>query len=353
MKLFLYIIMLSPASLLAQTAGQTAVQRPTAARAFPPSARLVRNEKELLHAAASTARGSLNILIDRVITVNGGVYFPPSQSIVRLIGVTPQAAIRFNMVFDGNWKRRRPIGENGLEFHCRQAIIRGLQFTGYETLGAAIKGHTTELLDVSACYFHDIGTKQFPHKVNPPRTASDTLYNQCIAATNMAKGHISIVDCSFKRCVLNNHSWSHCLYISARSVLVAGNRFVECGNAFAVGSDVSGASNNVFGNEVISPQAVLDRRGVMRPTYIGDLRPRDFTAFMFNRFEGVFNLPWTGHSRAARHLVDFNDYQGMTYTGTWAADTGKGVWIPWETWRANGFDNHSSPPKPKTTLPND
>jgi len=351
MKPFLFtMITLIPSGLLAEVSEQSPGQHPAMARTLPPSTRLVTNEKELQVVAASTVKGDLNILVDRAITVNRMIYFPKSESIVRLIGVTPTAAIHFNMAFNGNLEAS---GTCGISFHCRQAIIRGLQFSGYEARGSAIKGHTTELLDVSACYFHDIGIIQYPHEEKPPWSSKNTVYNQCIGAHNMAKGHISVVGCLFKRCVLNNHSWSHCLYISARSVLVTNNRFIECGNVFQIGSDVPGASNNVFGNEVIRPQAVMDRRGVMRQTYIADLRPDDFTAFMFNKFDGPFDGPWTGHPRAGRHLVDFNDYQGMTYAGSWAADTGRRVLIPWETWRTYGFDNHSSPPeKKKDSSPN-
>lgn len=349
MKLYptLCVLVLLPAPpgvALAQPVSQPARQPiPVAAERLPPSTILVTDEVSLRAAAARTRRASLNILIDRPITVNHVVFFPDSRSIVRLIGVSKQAAIRFNMIFDGNWNRFR--GENGLEFHCRQAILRGIELSGYEYLGCAVKAHVTELLDVSDCTFREIGTRQFPHKVDPPTTASDTLYNQCIAAPKIRDGHVSVVNCRFYQCAQNNYSWSHCVYVSARSVLIVGNDFEKCGNPFAVGGYVAEASNNIFGNEVTDPWEVRDRWGVKRPTYLGELDVEDRTAFMFNRISGRHHHAWYAHLDPQRQLVDFNDYSGMAYTGYWAAAVTRKRRLSWDQWRELRHDNHSMAPE--------
>lgn len=312
---------------------------------LPPSTVLITDEASLRRAAQQSTSSDLNLLFDRKIVVTRQVSFPPSRSIVRLIGVNNEAAIHFDMKFDGNWRNPKFAAQNGLQFNCRQAILRGIRFSGFEWQGAAIKGHTKELLDVSDCDFVDIGTIQFPHKRTPPKGSRDTIYNQCVAAHEMTGGHVSIVNCRFQRCVLNNRRWSHCLYVSARSVLITGNRFEACGNAIAAGGKVPGASNNIFGNVIVDGAKVEDPRGRRLPTYLGYLNEMDSTVFMFNEVTGHYREPWMGHPNSAHQLIDFNNYAGMTYQSSFATDTGKGAYIKLDAWRSRGFDNHSTPPK--------
>lgn len=313
--------------------------------AVSDTAVLVRNEDELRAAAARAARGDLNILIDGVITVRRGVYFSARDSIVRLMGTRENAGIRFDMVFDGNWANPGFRTDNGIHFNCRQAIVRGLTFSGYEWSGAVIKGHCTELLAVTKCRFFDIGRKQYKPRREPPADSSDWLYNHCIAAHEMNAGHISVTDCEFERCVWSSWAWSHCMYISARSVLVSGNRFIECGNPFAVGGQVRGASVTILDNEVLRPHAGPDQRKTQRFAFFASLDTADLTAIAFNRLEGQFECPWTGQPNPPRHLVDYNDYSGAVVGGGWAADTTRGKYFGWEDWQRAGFDRNSRPPK--------
>lgn len=318
-----------------------------AADKLPKSTLLVTTEDELRAAARLSERVDLNVLFDRTITVRGGLAFPESNTILRLIGVNEQAGIHFDMVFDGNWNDSRFRFTNGLELRSRQVIIRGMRFSGYEWGGSAIKGHVKELLDISDCTFEDIGTKQFPHRVDPPQEAGDTLYNQVISAQKKADGHVSIVNCRFNRCIHNNHRWSHCLYLSARSVLVTGNTFEDCGNVFGIGGQVDGASNNIFGNTILRPHPQLHpRSGKDTPPYLAGLGT-DSVVYMFNRIDGEHYRPWTGQPDPNTHLIDFNNYQNMTYTGQWAANTATRVYIDWQQWRQMGFDVHSDAPTSK------
>ncbi len=309
-------------------------------------------EDGLRRAAVLSADRDVNILIDREIVVTGQIEFPRSESIVRLVGVTPQAGIRFDMRFNGDWAAPKLVNgrlyhQNGLRFDSRQVIIRGLRFSGYETLGAAIKGHQKELLSISDCVFADIGTIQFPPKVVPPAKADDALYNQVIGSHERTEGHISVANCRFERCALNNRDWSHCVYVSARSVVIADNLFDGCGSTFGTGATTNG-SVNTFGNHVLHPAEVEDRRGVQRPTYLGGLGPGN-VAFMLNNIAGRMASPiWTGRPDPAMHLVDFNDYGDLTYSGHWAQETGVKK-IDWPEWQSLGFDRRSSTPHKNQT----
>ena len=319
------------------------------AEALPASTLLVTNESQLHAAARLSARTDINILVDRLITIRQPVYFPRSNAVVRLIGVTDDAGIHFDMKFSGDWKSVKAAKHNGLKFNCRQAVIRGLRFSGFEWYGAAIKGHVSSLLDVSDCDFEDIGVMRYSPRVAKPRTADDAITTQCIAAHRLDGAHVSVVDCRFRRCALGAYSWSHCLYISAGSVTVVGNRFTNCGNPFAIGGNGSKGTNNIFGNIVESPGRVVDRNGAERPPYLCKLDDTGRTAFMFNTISGLYSIPWTGTPIPSRHIVDFNDYQAMNYARSWAADTHRGVSASYEQWRRMGFDNHSRPPRAVST----
>lgn len=309
---------------------------------LPASTLLVTNEAQLRGAARLSARTDINILIDRVIVTTGGISFPKSDSIVRILGVGDSAGIRFDMRFNGDWSDPAFRARNGLELHCRQAIIRGITFSDYEWLGSAIKGHVRELLDISGCTFENIGTIQFPHKKEPPKTADDTLYNQVIGAHHLWTAHVSISKCVFSNCALNNHRWSHCIYSSARSVTVADNLFSQCGNPFALSGGKGRGGNVVIGNRITDPRPVEDAYGVVRPPYLASVAAGTPAVYVFNKIEGRFSNPWTGHPDPAIHLIDFNDYSQMSFTRAWASDTGRGVSLSIDQWRDLGFDVHSA-----------
>jgi hypothetical protein len=336
----------------AATAGDEPTGRiPVDVRQLPSSAILVTNEAQLRAAARLTESTSINILIDRRIILHEGVTFPTSESIVRIIGVGDDAHIEFAFGFSGDWGDATAKPENGLSLNCRQAVLRGLTFSGYDALGSAIKGETEELLDISDCTFRDIGTKRFAPKVAHPRQSQDAFCNQCIGAHKMAHGHISITNSRFINCIHSSHQWSHVIYCSARSVSILGNRFERCGNPFAVGGKLGVSGINIFGNTVVEPALQpLPSSGREEAAYIAGLHG-DFVAFLFNTFQGEFYRPWTGHPRSRLHLIDFNDYSGAVYKGAWAADLDKQEYITFEQWRARGFDNHSRPPREKTNEP--
>lgn len=297
----------------------------------------VRSEADLRAAAWASRLGDVNLVFDSTITVTGTVTFPQSESIVRLVGTTPLAGINFAMRFDGDWSTLKPA--NGIEFRCRQAIVHGMRFTGFEFSGSVLKAHGCQLLSVSDSIFANIGRIQYPHRADPPLTASNTIYNSCINTHSMP-GHVSIVNCRFNRCIHNNHRWSHVLYLSADSVLVTGNTFSDCGNVFSVG----GASVHLLGNRIIDPHEQLHpTAGRELPPYLAGLGPGN-AAFAFNQISGDHYRPITGQPNPATHWIDFNDYSAMRYTGQWAANTAQGFYILWPNWLQMGFDVHSKPP---------
>lgn len=312
---------------------------------LPASTLLVTNEDQLRGAARLSGHTDINILIDRKIVSKGGIVFPKSNSVVRVLGVGESAEIHFDMRFDGNWSAAGFRSTNGFEFHCRQAIMRGVIVSGYEWLGSAIKGHVSELLDISKCRFEDIGTIQFPHKTTPPKIASDTLYNQVIGAHHLWTAHVSISNCVFVRCALNNHRWTHCIYTSAGSVSVTDNVFSNCGNPFCVSGGNRRGGNLVCGNKVKDPRPVEDANGIVRPPFLAIIAADCPAVFAFNEIHGLFSSPWTGQPDPTIHYVDFNDYSEMSYTRAWASDTGRGVSLSFEQWRDGGFDVHSSAPR--------
>ncbi|MFO0973681.1 MAG: hypothetical protein U1A27_09620 [Phycisphaerae bacterium] len=305
----------------------------------------VASEAELRAAAARSERESVNIVIDSAITVRHGVYFPPSESIVRLTGVTPEASLTFEMAYGSAAAARDHREENGLEFHCRQAIVTGLTLHGYDKRGALLKGHTRELLYVGHCTFEGVGTRQYPLAAAAARNAEETVCNHCIAAHELRQAHVSVVNCTFRRCALSAQRWSHCVYVSARSVVVMGNKFDECGNPFSIGGSAPGASVTVIGNEVSHPQATPGADGRVHAAFMASLTESDFAAYVGNRFAGRFETPWTGQPTAGLHWVDYNDYGAAAVAGPWGAHTGRGEWIGWEKWRSMGFDGHSTPPR--------
>lgn len=317
------------------------------AKLLPASSVTVTSEAELTAAIRRAMTRDLNVIIDRPIKVTGAIYMPRCDTIVRLIGIGQNAGIEFEISFDGNWRGPLARSTNGIELNCAQAFLRGLTFSGFNGGGAAIKGSVSQLLDISHCRFVDIATKRFEPRVAQPQEAQDTWYNHCVAAHDLPDAHISITDCVFERCAWNE-LWSHCLYLSARSVVVNDNLFTDCGSALRIAAGrVRGSSVTIFGNTIERPHEVANRQGKSRieQPYLCDLNPEYFTAFVLNRVCGEYYRPWTGAPRPNRHLVDFNDYSQMAYREafSWGADTGVGKWIAWEQWQGMGFDRNSVP----------
>lgn len=303
----------------------------------------VTSEAELRKALARVADGDVNVLIDRPVVVRRPVYAAGPTRVVRLMGTTREAGIRFDMVFSGRWEREPQERGNGIEIAARQVVIRGLAFSGYDQRGSALKFDVGELLDISRCRFEDIAAKQFPPRRPDPKSADDVLCNNVIGSHEQRTAHISVSNCEFRRCTLSNQRWSHCLYVSARSVSVTDNRFIQCGNPLQIGSNVAAGAISVFGNTIEQPIATPGAQKSKEPAFLAALYPTSNSVYAFNTIAGTWKTPWTGHPRRGLHLVDYNDYDGATIEGPWGADTGIGKWISWAQWREMGFDGHSKP----------
>jgi hypothetical protein len=175
-----------------------------------------------------------------------------------------------------------------------------------------------------------------------PQTANDVVNSQCIAAHGRTNAHVSVVNCSFTRCA-SNTIWSHCVYVSARSVLISGNSFIYSGAIFRLGENLAGSSANVLNNRVESPATVVHRGGVKVQPYLFQFSPNDYSIFANNTVAGAFNNPFIGRPRFDRHLVDCNDFSGVSYTGPWASDVELGNYA-WADWIERGMDGASYVP---------
>lgn len=335
--------------LLAQAGGPSGRER---SRIASTEIRAI-DETSFRAAAARAANGDVNIVIDRQIELRRGVSFSAERSVVRIIGVGAAAGLKFDF-------SRGPAGgpkradEHGLELHCRQAIIANLEFSGYEQAGSVIKGHASELLSVSGCRFHDIGTQIRPFRVMPARNAFDADYTLCIASHDMDNGHLEVMGCRFERCSSNTWQWSHCVYASGRSITIRGNVFIETGNPLSLGGSKRPGTIQILDNVFENPRGGPNSEGRIRLAFIASLAPNDSYAFVGNRISGMWDSGWTGGPRSALQLIDYNDYSRMEFYDSWAADTGRGQRISWEDWVKMGFDTHSQPPRrspvPKTLL---
>gem|GEM_PF-5646645 len=325
--------------LLAQTAGTPRERRPVGAAEFR-----VRDEASLRAALGRAASGDVNILVEGMIEIRRGIYVPAERSVVRILGVSPTAGLRFDLA-RGKAGPQAGRDEHGLELHCRQAIIAELEISGYEQAGSAIKGHVAELFSVSRCRFRDIGTQSRPFKATPARSSADAGYTLCIGSHNMDSGHLEVLDCRFERCAFNTWQWSHCIYASGRSITVRGNTFVETGNPLCLGGSKQPGTIQVLSNSFENPRAGPDSYGRLRLAFVGVLTPNDSVLFVGNRVSGMWDSGWTGSPVPGRHLIDHNDYSGMAFYGSWAADTGRGRSLSWKDWLDAGFDANSKPPR--------
>ena len=200
-------------------------------------------------------RGDVTIFIDRRIELSRMLTFPESRSTVRLIGVGEQAALHLNRSFRGSAERIfRSRSQTESSFGVASAMSRIWKFFGFEMQGSAIKAYTDELLSVVNCHFHDIGMKEFPYRGGKARSAEDSVYTQCGRRPyQLRRCRIEIIRCKFVRCCANTWQWSHCLYLSARSVLVANCAFSDCGNPFGIGEREVPGEILIIGDRVESP----------------------------------------------------------------------------------------------------
>lgn len=324
---------------------------------YPDSTVLVTNDAELRAAAYECNYRGLNILVTGTITIDSKVVLGFSNSIARLIGIGQDPSIDIQIGWDG-WEAPDAGPESGLGLGGRQAVLHGLTFKNYDGFGSAIKGNGPDsdgihLLSISDCRFSDIGTTQYPPEIDPdtglPAEQYDgdwAIYNQSVGCHNMINGHIGVTGCNFERCQLNNVSWSHCLYISARSVAAFNNTFQDCGHPFAIGSKVADASNNVFRNTVIDPAYVQNRNRRLLAAWFAMMNAVDFDTYMFNSITGLSRQPFYVSPPANdRNYVDFNDYSGLQYDGFFFgnAEGSSGYFDDWnQTWK---FDIHSAAPQ--------
>lgn len=310
------------------------------------------NEREFRAAAEASDRGDVTILIDREIEITRMITFPKSKSIVRIIGVSNQAALFLNMRFAGNVQNIESAITNGLAFNCRQAVVANIAIHGFDMQGSAIKGDTEESLSVINCYFHDIGTKEYPFRGGKARTAADSIYSQCIGAHELWNCQISVIGCRFERCTSNTGRWSHCLYLSANAILISDNDFIECGNPFELGHKDKSSNVQIISNRVSRPRPGRDPSGAVIAPYLSLAGRNDSLLFTRNKISGRFNSGWTGEPNPRRSTIDYNDYSEMEYDGaSWAANVGVGQYITWDQWLQMGFDTHSKPPVRRQPTP--
>lgn len=305
---------------------------------FAPSAVRVRNEAELLAAAAQTATRSLHVLIDGTVTVTQPILFPSSSHVVRLVGIGANPRIRFDMPFNGNWSSSSNYDKDGITFRSRQAVVRNLTFENFHMMGAALDGSTAQLFDVSDCTFSNIGTQVYAPRTNPPATDQDAIHTRAIKVAGAAGMHVAIIGNRFENCSTNQRLWSHVLDVSAGSASVLDNYFTGCGNPFKVGGTVSAAGISIMGNTVTAPAPSLMPNGQRIQPGLGIMFTSDRTAFVHNVVSGQFHDPWTGSFNTQNHYVGLNNYTQMTYTGNWAADWSNGTAYSWAQWQALGFD---------------
>ncbi|MCZ6816069.1 MAG: hypothetical protein O7F76_05135 [Planctomycetota bacterium] len=330
----------------------------TPAVGYPASAILVSNKAELQAAALECRNRGLNILISGTITINEALVLGNSNSVARLIGIGQDPSIDIQIGW-GGWDAPDAGAEQGIRFHVRQAVLHGLTIKNYDGLGSAIRVSRPsesdfQLLSISDCRFSDIGTTQYPADIDPDTglpmehlsSSTFAVFNASVGCFGLFDGHIGVTGCSFERCQLNNVSWSHCLYVSARSVDVLNNTFRDCGNPFGIGSKVWDASNNVFRNSVIDPAYVQNRDLELVAAWFAVLRAVDFDTYMFNSMTGMSRQPYfTAPPANDRNYVDFNDYSGLQYYDRFFAHAGvgSGDFDDWnQIWK---FDIHSAAPQ--------
>ncbi len=311
----------------------------------------VTSERELQAAADASQRGDVTIFIDRRIELSRMLSFPDSRSTVRLIGVGEQAALHLNRSFHGSAERIQESIANGIEFRCRQAYVANLEVFGFEMQGSAIKSYTDELLSVVNCQFHDIGMKEYPYRGGKARSAEDSVYTQCVGAHQLRRCRIEIIGCKFVRCCANTWQWSHCLYLSARSILVADCTFSDCGNPFGVGEREVRGEIMIIGNRIEKPRSARDPNGRVLQAFLCSIVGTDSFVFTRNTVSGDWLCGWTGSPDPKNNVIDKNDYGGMNYSSAWAANTSVGKYIEWNEWLAIGFDTHSKPPVRRSATP--
>ena len=294
-------------------------------------------EADLRAAAHLSFDHNVTVLVTAPITVSQMVSFSNS-SVVRLLGVGDHPTITFNMAFDGDWSDPGTYALNGLRFANRQAVVRNLTFAGFNLQGSVLKGHVSQLLDVSDCVFRDNGNIAYPFRIVPPADANDAIFTQVIGGHDLTDAHINVAGNTFLRDSSNNQRWSHCLYMSARSISATDNTFDQCGNPYSIGSHVPGSTNTIVGSTIRNPVASPDPDGINTPAFLASLGDEDYTAYMYNTVSGQFHAPWTGSPNVLRHYVGQNDYTNMTYSGVWASDTKNALQIVWNDWLALGLD---------------
>lgn len=300
---------------------------------------------DLQRAAKISEQEDVNLLVRGEVRVPRGVAFRGKDSIVRIVGASPDAGFFLDMVWDGDWGRKPKPSMNGLQFYSRQVILHGLTFRGFEHNGAVIKGHGRELLSISSCTFKDIGTVSYPSRTRRPKTLDDAVATGCVGAHGMKNGHIEIINSTFINCAYNAHRWGRCIYCSARSITLIGNRFERCGNPFTFNKYVDGSST-IIDNQIIDPMPSYDQpNDSIRPPFITVLRPERSLAMLFTTVRGEVVSPFIGEPDPRTHWLDYNDYRGVQLVDpTWAIVAKIGG-QKMEKWKASGLDRHSIMPE--------
>lgn len=306
--------------------------------ALPPSAVLVHDEAELRAAAARTATEHLVILVANSMVINDTVTFPASNRYVRLVGYGTMPTLTFNMAFHGDWSSEAERTRPGLDFNGKRVFIRNLAFSGYQLGGAAVRAGVSETLEVSQCEFRNLGTQNFPSRVNPPVVATDTIATRALAVGAVLPQTVIITGTRFVNCSTNQADFGSVLDLGGRTVLVADNIFESCGNALSFPTSPAGAGIHVLGNSFSRPALTASASGMQVMPFL--CRPAQGVAFTFaqNTVSGIYRNAWQGLPDLNWFLAVDNTYTSAFYEENWAVEPGGAGTLSWTDWRALGLD---------------
>lgn len=259
--------------------------------------------------------------------------FPVSKSVVHIIG-TPGAKVRFPRRWNGDWTNI-PAGANGIEFNCRQVIIRQVEFAAYEWLGSMLKFHNAEFVMIDNCKFSNSVRSMYLPKENPPKDANSIWLSQIIGGF----GEVIIVSrCEFTDCAISDPAWNHCVYVqTSKSLVIQSNTFQRCGSSI---SSLAAATSsfNVLDNRVLDPVPGPWKTGplAVAPEYVPAYGRQ---VWLSNVFTGVRSALYWGTYDATRQFWIGNDYSKLLNTASQPFATESGVGdhnIDW--WKSKGFE---------------
>ena len=305
-------------------------------------AMVVTSEAELRAAAAKSSKlPALTVFIDRPITLSSMITFYGDS--LTIVGVRPEAEIRFTNPWDCNWAKLPP--QNGVEINANAVNIRGIKFTNFEWQGSTIKWNAdpekARLFLMDGCRFKDCGVRWCPQRKTPALQDSDTHHSNVVAAHELKNASFVICNCEFDHCGLSSQVYGHCLYVSARQISVVDCVFRSCGNPFQIGYSNHTHEADVFvsGNRVETTERSKNNAGAMLDQYLYVFGSRSRNVLVGNTFVGQWWIPMTGYYSLARDVVAFNDWRGSKFTSSFATDLKNSKYITPEQWRRFEFQS--------------